>query len=213
MPIPKSSGRQHSPRAVRYCIGAMVLTASVLAGCAATPPGGEKGNVDLLYKDADTELAKGQNEKAVALLNRAAKENPTSIVPWLKMANIWFEMGNYPPAIVAANEVLRRDEANQEAKSVLVVAGLRVAAGAVAGLRPNGAVNMSARLEAENLTNSLRGVLGEKVLVPAGGSEGKSASAAPRPKSHARSAATTRISKAPQGNPDASSTDPFKSLK
>ncbi len=197
------------------CISAIVLSASFLIGCATTGVGGNaKVNVDLLYKDIDAELARGQNEKAIALLNQAAKESPTSMVPWLKMANIWFETGNYPSAILAASEVLQRDAANQDAKSLLVVAGLRVAAGAVTGLLPNGAVNLSARVEAENLTNSLRGVLGEKILVPGPNGEARPTGYTPRSKPRASTSTNTGFHSAgAQSNSSASSLDPFKSLK
>ncbi|HZW14403.1 MAG TPA: tetratricopeptide repeat protein [Noviherbaspirillum sp.] len=176
--------------------------------------------METLLKDADSELAAGQHEKAINVLSYAAKEHPTSALPWMKMANIWFEKGNYPSAILAASEVLQRDAGNQEAKSLLVVAGLRVAAGAVTELRPTGSVNAATRAEAENLTNSLRGALGEKVLVPAG--EGKSGNAVARAKS--RSTPMARPSVTPevpapvvtavkQAAPSSASPDPFKALK
>ena len=198
---------------------------AVLAGCASTSPNSanDKAGMDSSIAAAETELAKGKREQAVALLTEAAQANPTSTTPWLKIANVWFEAGNYPSSILAANEVLQRDPSSQEAKSLLVVAGLRVAAGAVSGLRPSGNIGVNVRTDAENLTNSLRDVLGEKVLVPGQPVEMKPA-IAPRPKSNARlrPRAAVNPSVAPSGSAGATtnatstrsaSTDPFKALK
>lgn len=189
-----------------------LLMAVLSSGCATTQIGESgKNGVEAMLKAADSELVAGQHEKAIAVLNQATKEHPTSPEPWMKLANIWFEKGNYPSSILAANEVLQRDAANQEAKSLLVVGGLRVAAAAVTGLTPTGSVTTGTRIEAENLTNSLRTALGEKVLVPP---------AEPKPVSYSRSKAKPRTSTPPspspaarQGNANAVATDPFKSLK
>lgn len=152
----------------------------LLSGCATTATVGADGqpSIEPLMSQAESELAKGRRDQAVALLNQAAKESPTNVAPWLKMANIWFDDANYPSSILAANEVLARDDSNQEAKSLLVVSGLRIAAKAVQGLVPHNPVNPNARQEAENLTKSLRLALGEKVLVPA--DPDKQAAPAPR---------------------------------
>lgn len=152
----------------------------LLSGCATNMTVGADGHpsIEPLMSQAESELAKGRRDQAVALLNQAAKESPTNVAPWLKMANIWFDDANYPSSILAANEALARDESNQEAKSLLVVSGLRIAAKAVQGLVPHNPVNPNARQEAENLTKSLRLALGEKILVPA--DTDKQAAPAPR---------------------------------
>jgi hypothetical protein len=199
----------------------LVLACAALLTACATPNGGNstttQHTIESLSRDAEAELAQGQRDKALVLLNQAAKEHPTSMVPWLKMANVWFEAGNYPSSILAANEVLQRDAGNQEAKSLLVVSGLRVAAGAVTGLRSASSVNSSARAEAENLTNSLRTVLGETVLFPIS-AEGRPTvtSARTKPASPPKSNSGP-VTKAPKGatqaTRDAAVADPFKSLK
>lgn len=201
-----------------------VLACLLIAGCSTTGKPSEadqRASLDTLLKQADTELANGKSEQSIVLLNQAAKENPTSMLPWLKMSNIWFNSGNYPSAILTANEVLKRESENQEAKSILVVAGLRVAAGAITGLVQQNQVNFSARVEAENLTKALRTALGEKVLVP-----GPAADAPPPPpvpvRHHYRHIATKKKAAAPvasaeQDSPSVSASssgsDPFKSLK
>lgn len=202
----------------RLCI--LFACTSLITACATTNVGDTPANtLDSLAREADAEMAKGQKDKAIALLNQAAKENPTSTAPWLRLADLWFEAGNYPASIQAANEVLQRDAVNQEAKSILVVSGLRVAAGAVTGLRSASPVNSSARMEAENLTNSLRAALGETVLVPTPAETVQPASPA-RAKSSSQTRSTSRqgggSSKSPRAaksSPDAGGADPFKSLK
>lgn len=199
----------------------LIISLALFGGCATLNDGaGQAQNtVDARMKEADAELAKGQREKAVAILTQASKENPTTVEPLLKIANISFEAGNYPSTIVNANEVLARDPENQQAKSLLVVSGLRVAANAVAGLRSPGTVNTNARVEAENLTNSLRTMLGEKVLVPAPVADIKQSvpSARAKAKAHTKTASKPAVntpSAAPASSKaTAGATDPFKSLK
>jgi tetratricopeptide (TPR) repeat protein len=202
-----------------------IFACALIAGCATTSKPTEaeqRASLDTLIKQADGELANGRSEQSIALLNQAAKENPTSMVPWLRMSNIWFNAGNYPSAILTANEVLKRDAGNQEAKSILVVAGLRVAAGAITGLVQRNEVNFNAHKEAENLTQALRSALGEKVLVPAPAAE-----QSPAPSQHHYAKHTARktypthsatpvASNAPAAtasNSSGSEPDPFKSLK
>ncbi|RJF95838.1 hypothetical protein D3871_20945 [Noviherbaspirillum saxi] len=195
-------------------LASFVLGAAVLGGCAVPPSAGtnKAANLDTLFSDVESELAKGRREQALALLNDAAQSHPTSIVPWLKIATVWFEAGNYPSSILAANEVLQRDPANQDAKSLLVVAGLRVAANAVSGLRPTSTISTGVRADAESLTNSLRGVLGEKVLVPAQTAEIKPATPVLRnkPRIAVRAPSNPVSAGAAMRSPAA---DPFKALK
>ncbi len=216
----------------RHYLAIAALGAALLSGCATTGTVGADGqpSIEPLMTQAESELGKGRRDQAIALLNQAAKESPTNVAPWLKIANIWFDEGNYPSSILAANEVLARDGDNQEAKSLLVVAGLRVAAKAVQGLVPHNPVNPNARQEAENLTKSLRLALGEKVLVPA---DADKPAPAPRARKRAavRSAPVAKETATPAAAPAALnvsvqpkvtvaaepkvsvSADPFKSLK
>jgi hypothetical protein len=205
-------------------ISCLLISACSTAGKTTDPE--RRASLDTLLKQADGELVQGRSEQSIALLNQAARENPTSMQPWLKMANIWFNAANYPSAILSANEVLKREADNQEAKSILVVAGLRVAAGAITGLVQQNQVNYSARTEAENLTKALRVALGEKVLVP--GAADTAQPPAPAPATHrykhvatSKRAAPPRAaapiaSAEPAPHPVATSSggsDPFKSLK
>jgi len=185
----------------------------MLAGCAVTAPSAEQAanSLELALKEAEGEVAAGRHEKALALLDQAAKDHPTSGVPWLQIARIWFDKGSYSSSIVAANEVLQRDATNQAAKSMLVVGGFRDTADSVNGLRPGGPVGANTRLEAENLTQSLRAALGEKELVPT--AEIKQSTAAPRPKAKAGAKAGAVATPVARRNTSEGGADPFKSLK
>lgn len=206
---------------VRSRLAGLFIATALLGGCA-TPPAENPRTVaslETITREADAELAKGNKELAVAMLTQGARSYPTSSVPWLRIANIWFDAANYPSAILAANEALQRDASSQEAKSLLVVGGLRVAAGAAAGLRPTGGVGANARTEAENLTNSLRAVIGEKALVPAPPNDVRPSPPAARPK--ARPARPAALPKEPGGSAAvtgvrgaaSTSNDPFRTLK
>lgn len=205
---------------VRSGLAWLLIASSLLGGCVTQPEDSPRAAVSLetVTREADAELAKGNREQAVALLTQSARHYPTSPVPWLKVANIWFDAANYPSAILAANEALQRDATSQEAKSLIVVAGLRVAAGAVAGLRPTAGVGVNARTEAENLTNSLRAVIGEKTLVPVPPAEVRASPVLNRSK--AKPVRPKLVSRDGSSAPAPSvrgaaavSNDPFKSLK
>jgi outer membrane protein assembly factor BamD (BamD/ComL family) len=168
-------------------------------------------SLDTLVTQAKTEFAIGTDAKAIALLNRAAKENPTSTVPWLILSDYWFKAENYSSAIVNANEVLKREPQNQEAKSVLVMAGLRIASRAAIGLVPQSPVNTGVRAEAENLTLKIGNSLGEKELAAAPVPVAK-----PLPSKHhnrhAYKEAPVAVSKT-ANNASGNEADPFRALK
>jgi tetratricopeptide (TPR) repeat protein len=203
----------------RHSAGTVLAAVLLMAGCA-TQGVNQTQTPELAVKAADAELANGQRDKAIAILMQNAKDNPTSALPWLKIANIWFDAANYPSSILAANEALQREPSNQEAKSLLVVGGVRIAANAVSGLRTSNAVNSSARYEAENLTSAIRNALGEKNLVAApGATDNKTANTTAhgrtlRNKKHAAAEAqTSGTTQASQASSGSGSSDPFKSLK
>jgi cytochrome c-type biogenesis protein CcmH/NrfG len=156
-----------------------ILLISALAGCTAfgitvstTNELPARPSVDALVRQADDELAKNHVEPAAALLNQAAKENPTSIAPWLKLAMLWFNAGRYSKAIAAANEALERDADSQEAKNIIVAAGIRVATGVTKGLLVQNIANANVRAEADNLSRILRGTPDKPLTAPAGPADG-----------------------------------------
>ncbi|MFN4065155.1 MAG: tetratricopeptide repeat protein [Parazoarcus communis] len=112
-------------------------------------------------------LELGQREQALQVLSEGLELQPASKTPWLRIARIQFDGGNYGAAIVAADEVLTRDPADRTALSLRAVAGLRVATEAIVRLRGDSSFSGTAREDAVNLAKVLRETLGEDVLVPA----------------------------------------------
>lgn len=143
---------------------ALVLSVA-LTGCFA---GGNTNTKPLndLMADSNAALTAGKTDKAIETLNLAAKENPTSAQPWLKQAQIHFDNGNYPAAIQASDEAMKRDSTNRDAKAIAVVASLRVAVQALNDMNKDSTLRGSKRSEAERLAYALRETLNQDVLVP-----------------------------------------------
>lgn len=146
----------------------------------------------------------GDLPKAAALLQDAARSNPTSKQPWVKLAQMQFEAGNYSAAIVAAEEALQRDATDATALSVLSVSGLRIAAHSLQQLRKGSAVSGSTRLEAEALAQTIRDSLGEDILVPGAPAANASGPAmgAPAAATRTRAGRSTRSTTASARTPD-----------
>jgi tetratricopeptide (TPR) repeat protein len=169
---------------------------------------------------ADSAAAAGQRDKALELLDAAAKSDPTNKQPWLRTAQIQFDSSNYGQAIIAGQEALQRDPADKTANSIITVSGLRVATRALAALRDQSNLTGSVRTEAETLARTMRENLGEDVLIPQPAVP--IASATPKPAvhhhKHSPAAATpadgdAQSAAAAPAPPPASGGDPFSSLK
>lgn len=149
-----------------------VLSASLILGACAlvrSAPPAEAPRVEglpELMHQAETAVAAGDKDKARDAYRSAAKAEPTSKTPWLKLAESYFEGGDYGNAVLAAQEVLHRDNTDSVAAGILAVSGLRVSTSALAVLRQQNTINSGTRSEAETLTRNLRELLGEQVLVP-----------------------------------------------
>jgi tetratricopeptide (TPR) repeat protein len=195
------------------------------AGCAVTekkPATPEQMQETMAQANASAQS--GEYDKALQLLDKAAKDSPAAKDPWLRTAQIHFDQGKYGPAIVAAQEVLQRDPNDRTAKSILAVAGLRVSVKALGDLRSENGLSGSTRSEAQALTASLREALGESTLVPpiaapaekpaarapatrpaSGRSTRHSAATTPasttEPASAAKDAAAARVKNSGSGNP------------
>lgn len=139
-----------------------------MAGCAtqgnnvATTP--EAFNKQLA--DADTAAKGGDPDRAIALYQQLAKTDPTREEPWSRIAQIQFTQEHYGQAIVAAQEALQRDQSDRQAKSVLAVAGLRVATQSLGELRQDASLAGDAKSDAQALAKQLRDTLGEATLFP-----------------------------------------------
>jgi tetratricopeptide (TPR) repeat protein len=149
-------------------LSGVVLACGVIAGCAtqgnntATTP--EAFNKQLA--DADTAAKGGDPDHAIALYQQLSKSDPTREEPWSRIAQIQFTQGHYGQAIVAAQEALQRDQTDRQAKSVLAVAGLRVATQSLGELRQDASLAGDAKSDAQALAKQLRDTLGEATLFP-----------------------------------------------
>ncbi|MET3233920.1 UNVERIFIED_ORG: tetratricopeptide (TPR) repeat protein [Burkholderia sp. 1263] len=149
-------------------LSGVVLACGVMAGCAtqgnnvATTP--EAFNKQLA--DADTVAKGGDQDRAIALYQQLAKSDPTREEPWSRIAQIQFAQAHYGQAIVAAQEALQRDQTDRQAKSVLAVAGLRVATQSLGELRQDASLAGDAKSDAQALARQLRDTLGEATLFP-----------------------------------------------
>lgn len=193
-----------------------VVAASLLGGCASNKVAMTKEEFVVVMGESgvkvDALLEKGNRDEAIVILQDLATKNPDRKEPWGRMAKIQFDAGSYSEAIVSAEEVLQRDDADRTAKSIRAVAGLRVAAQSLADLRNDVELKGNARSDATALASVMRETLGEDVLVPPAELEARKkreAAAAARAKK-ARPAAT-----APKkaGSAPASGGDPFSLLK
>jgi tetratricopeptide (TPR) repeat protein len=149
-------------------LSGVVLACGVMAGCATqgnntvTTP--EAFNKSLA--DADTVAKSGDQDRAIALYQALSKTDPTREEPWSRIAQIQFTQGHYGQAIVAAQEALQRDQTDRQAKSVLAVAGLRVATQSLGELRQDASLAGDAKTDAQALAKELRDTLGEATLFP-----------------------------------------------
>lgn len=149
-------------------LSGVVLACGVIAGCATqgnnVAPTPEAFNKSLA--DADTVAKGGDQDRAMALYQALAKSDPTREEPWSRIAQIQFTQAHYGQAIVAAQEALQRDQTDRQAKSVLAVAGLRVATQSLGELRQDASLAGDAKSDAQALAKELRDTLGEASLFP-----------------------------------------------
>lgn len=205
------------------CLAAMLM-GGLLGGCATTDGGIDPNKikempVEAVINSAEQAAAAGNNERALALLDAAAKAYPASAQPWLKKARLYFNASNYPSAILAAEETLQRDAFSDEAKSIALVSSLRIAVNYVTDLRILNGLKGDVRPDAETLATRLRDTLNSSVLVPppAAGRHGAGAgSIKPAPRRLPKRAAVGQApapAKATTPPPPSGSSNPFGSLK
>ncbi|RAA19908.1 hypothetical protein DN523_07945 [Burkholderia multivorans] len=148
-------------------LSGVVLACGVIAGCASqptTPPTAEVFNKSLA--EADEVAKSGDQDRALGLYQALAKSDPTREEPWSRIAQIQFAQNHYGQAIVAAQEALQRDSTDRQAKSVLAVAGLRIAMQSLGELRQDASLAGDAKSDAQALAKQLRETLGENALFP-----------------------------------------------
>ena len=147
----------------------LVLAAPLfLYGCANTGGSGQSSNVGQeLIREAQQAVSSGARTRAQSLLEEATRSNPTDKQPWIKLAQLHFEQNQYAQAITAGQEVLARDNGNLDARSIVLVSSLRIAAKSLQELSLSNQLAGDTRAEARKVTHLLRETLGESVLVPA----------------------------------------------
>jgi hypothetical protein len=201
----------------------VVLSAAALVGCSSAPKVAETKTtpeLTVLMEQAATAEKAGQKDAALRQYEEAARLYPASKLPWSKTAQIQFDNANYGEAIVAAQQVVSRDDKDKVAHSILSVSGLRVSTKALADLSKQNELTGSVRNEAQNLAKVLRESLGEKILVPPQPvattvTESAPTRAAPPPvtRSPVRTAAPTRTTKAAEPATSGGGGSPFGALK
>ncbi|WP_395007641.1 tetratricopeptide repeat protein [Undibacterium sp.] len=154
-------------------VNLLTLTALLgTLGCSSVPKEAEillkpkSVELPVLMEQAAATEKSGTKDAAIKQYEEAAKAYPASKLPWARVAQIQFDAANYGEAIVAAQQVVSRDEKDKVAHSILSVSGLRVSTKALADLSRQNELSGSIRSEAQSLTKVLRESLGEQVLVP-----------------------------------------------
>jgi len=161
----------------RLLNGSVVVAALALclAGCASGPkqeadvkplPAQVEPIAEFMSRAQAAESANGGRERGRLIYRDAAKAYPTDKRPWARLAQSYFDAGDYGNAVLAAQEVVLRDPSDAAAQGLLAVSGLRISTSALSALRNQNGLNTSTRSEAEDMARNLRSILGESVLVP-----------------------------------------------
>ena len=190
------------------CLAGALLLAACTTPEPAAPRKSAAPTLAKVMNDADAAARAGQYDRAMILLKAGGASYPADKAPWLQMAQMKFDRGQYGDAIGHALEALERDPDDKVANSIVAVSGLRLSGKALADLSRQNNLNGSLRSEAQDLAKLLRASIGEDVLVPP----------AKRPavsgKRAANSAAPAAPAAAAKGTAAQGSTaDPFSGLK
>ncbi|KUY72763.1 MULTISPECIES: tetratricopeptide repeat protein [Burkholderia] len=201
-------------------LSGVVLACGVIAGCASQPPAPTAEVFNKSLADADAVAKSGDQDKALGLYQQLAKSDPTREEPWSRIAQIQFAQNHYGQAIVAAQEALQRDATDRQAKSVLAVAGLRIATQSLGELRQDASLAGDAKSDAQALAKQLRDTLGESALFPPEQRATKARTARRvihRPKAGAapatEAAAAATTAPTPAAAPQKGGADPFSALR
>jgi hypothetical protein len=146
--------------AMLLCVMAMTT------GCAITGENQSVNGGDRLLREAQEALKSGAKVRAQELFEAASKTNPADKTPWINLAQLHFDEGNYAQAVTAGQEVLARDAKDQVAQSIVLVSSLRLASKSLAEMRELNQWTGDARMEAKKIASILRENLKEEVLVP-----------------------------------------------
>lgn len=142
--------------------------ALLLGGCAGdgANPDHKVVPLDQVMVEAGAAVKAGQADQALALLKGATAAFPADKTPWLQMAQIKFNQGNYAEAIGNALEALQRDPKDKAANGLVTISGLRLAARALDELNQQNNLGGALRVEAQELAKRMQPLLAD--AAPAG---------------------------------------------
>lgn len=186
------------PQTLRFGIASAVSAAALLLGGCATnpPPSAEPAPAVVSLEEwlvrGDTARKDGLHEAARSAYRDGAKAYPTDKQPWLRLADSYFQSGDYGNAVLAAQEAVQRDPKDNAAHSLLAVSGLRITAGSLSALREQSGYPVGSREEALDVTRRLREALSDPTLLTPIAQEAPApAPRKPRPPAKPAAAAST----------------------
>ncbi|HZH43185.1 MAG TPA: tetratricopeptide repeat protein [Lysobacter sp.] len=109
----------------------VLLLLALLAACASPGHPRTPRSYQRLLGEADAAMTLGQVDLAVAALEQAAQADPTRKEPWLRLARAHALAERHGAVAQAAEEALRRDPDDAEARALLTTSSLRLAAAAL----------------------------------------------------------------------------------
>jgi hypothetical protein len=200
-----------SPASLRSCVASVVsASALLLGGCATAPPPAPEAAPAVVSLEewlvrGDSARKEGLHEAARSAYRDGAKAYPTDKQPWLRLADSYFQSGDYGNAVLAAQEAVQRDPKDNAAHSLLAVSGLRITAGSLNALREQSGYPVGSREEALDVTRRLREALSDPTLLAPVALEAPPPAPAPR-KPRPKPAATTATPAVPAATPAATAT-------
>jgi Tetratricopeptide repeat len=156
---------------LRFGIASIVSSAALLlGGCASSPPPSAEPAPAVVSLEewlvrGDAARKEGLQEAARSAYRDGAKAYPTEKQPWLRLADSYFQSGDYGNAVLAAQEAVQRDPKDNAAHSLLAVSGLRITAGSLSALREQSGYPVGSREEALDVTRRLREALSDPTLL------------------------------------------------
>ncbi len=183
-----------------HYLSALLATSALLAGCAEMEPAAKAPTPMAAIAEADLVFKAGRHEQAFNMLQTTAFAYPLDKAPWIRMAQLRFERGQYGEAINHAAHAIEIDPEDKLAHTILAVSGLRVSSKALTDLTEKHNISGDVRTEAQELAKLMRATLGEDVLVPLGS------------KAASKPVIRNPVSSTPSSKPSSSS-DPFATLK
>lgn len=142
-------------------LGALVVAVAVSACATGGQTKAPVVGYDTLIANAESQVASSNFAEAMRTFESAAKADPTRKEPWVRLAQLNFDTGQFGRAIVAAEEALSRDPTDKVAESVLTVGGFRVATQSLQRLQSSGVLTTeAAQHEARQLATVMRDTMG-----------------------------------------------------